>query len=348
MKKAMKTLLRLRMVTALSTDAPTMLLTGLLALLLTLLLPLLLTGLFAGLLAVPYAHASPIAVTVSIPPQKYFVEAVGGDDVVVTVMTGKGRDPHSYEPTAAQMEGISKAEVYIAIGVPFETQWLPKFAALNPAMRTVFLLRGVERITGQPDLALRDSGGARFARSEKKEDTHDGCAHHHHGLEGDDPHIWLSPKVMADTIPAIVQALAKARPGKAAAFEERGKKLTAKTLQLDSDITALFASLPAERRTFLTFHQSWAYYARNYGLREAAVELEGREIGPKSMALLIDFAKKNAITVIVSDPTTNKSALAAVAKSLNAKTLAATPLEEDWPASMRGFSEKLAKAMQGE
>ncbi|MCC8194334.1 MAG: zinc ABC transporter substrate-binding protein, partial [Deltaproteobacteria bacterium] len=87
------------------------------------------------------AAAAPVAVTVSIPPQKYFVEKIGGDAVSVTVMTAKGQDPHSYEPTAAQMEGISRAELYFTIGVPFETQWVPKFRSLNPTMLVVDLLR---------------------------------------------------------------------------------------------------------------------------------------------------------------------------------------------------------------
>lgn len=300
---------------------------------------LILTGLclvFSAVHAAAGSPATPIAVTVSIPPQKYFVEAVGGDNVSVTVMTGKGRDPHSYEPTAAQMAGISKAELYISIGVPFESQWLPKFSSLAPAMRVVFLQNHIERIKGEPDLALRDASGKRAAH---------GHGDHHHDLEGDDPHIWLSPKIMADTVPVIVKALSEARPEKAALFAERGARLIQETRALDAAITTMFAPLPEHKRVFLTFHQSWAYYARNYTLREAAVELEGREIGPKSMVLLLDFAKKNSIKVLVSDPMTSKSALAAISKSLDAEVITAAPLEENWPFAIRSFSEKLAGAM---
>ena len=288
------------------------------------------------------SQTEPIAVTVSIPPQKYFVEAVGKYDVAVTVMTGKGRDPHSYEPTAAQMAGISKAELYIAVGVPFESQWLPKFSSLAPLMRVVYLQSNIERLKGKPDLALRDASGKRSAHGH----DHHGHEHHQHGLEGDDPHIWLSPKVMADTVPVIVKALSEARPEKAALFTERGNSLMAETRALDTAIAAMFASLPENKRVFLTFHQSWTYYAHNYNLREAAVELEGREVGPKSMVLLLDFAKKNSIKVLISDPMTSKSALAAISKSLDAEVITATPLEENWPVSIRSFSEKLAEALK--
>lgn len=289
--------------------------------------------------------AAPLAVAVSIPPQKYFVEAVGGDDVSVTVMAGKGRDPHSYEPTAAQMAGISGTRLYIAIGVPFESQWLPKFTSLAPAMRVVFLQDRIERLKGRPDLALRDVG----KRPDAAEDHDHGHAHAdggiRHGLEGDDPHIWLSPRIMADTIPVIVEALAGARPEKAARFKERGDNLVEETRRLDAAIAAMFARLPADKRVFLTFHQGWTYYAHNYGLREVSVELGGRDPNPKSMALLLDFAKKNAIKALIADPMTSGSALAAIAKNIDAEVLTATPLAEDWPASMLSFSAKLAAAL---
>jgi zinc transport system substrate-binding protein len=300
-------------------------------------------GFFTAFFAVN-AVAAPINVTVSIPPQKYFVAAIGKDDVAVTVMTGKGRDPHTYEPTAAQMAGISKAEIYIAVGVPFESQWLPKFSSLAPSMHVITLQNHIERIKGEPDLALRDTSGKQTAH--KHEEHAHGGHHHDHGLEGDDPHIWLSPKIMADTVPVIVKDLSGARPEKAALFAERGNKLVAETRALDAEIAAMFKGLPENRKTFLTFHQSWAYYAHNYGLHEAAVELEGREIGPKSMVLLLDFAKKNSIKVLVSDPMTSKSALAALSKSFEAEVITATPLDENWPSSMRTFSEKLAQALR--
>lgn len=279
------------------------------------------------------AQAKPLAVTVSIPPQKYFLEQIGGADVAVTVMAGKGRDPHSYEPTAAQMEAISRADLYIAIGVPFETQWLPKFTGLNPSLRVVSLLDGVARLHGSPDLALR--GG---------HDDHDGHDHGH-GLETDDPHVWLSPQAMAGTIPAMVEALSKARPEKAGDFAKRGAALAGKIIQLDTEIAALFAALPVEKRLFLTFHQSWAYYARNYSLREVSVELEGREPSPKDMAKLMDFAAEKGVTVIVADPMTGKSTVTAIARNIKGEAITANPLEENWPEMLRKFSQALAKAL---
>lgn len=306
----------------------------------------LLSALLFPVRAIAAANKAPLAVAVSISPMKYFAEAVGGDKIAVTVMAGKGRDPHSYEPTAAEMMGVAKAEIYFTIGVPFETQWLPRFQSLNPSMRVVALLEAVDRIQGKPDLALRDTlpGKGRDRHSGDPHHDHHGD-HHKHGLETDDPHVWLSPDAMMKTIPLIVAALADKRPEYADEFSRRGEKLARDVADLGASIRGMLA--PAKDRTFLTFHQSWAYYARDFSLREASVELEGREPGPKSMAMLMDFAKENNVRVIVADSMASKGTVQAIARNMGAQVIMAYPLTEDWPAALRKFSHELAEALQG-
>lgn len=297
---------------------------------------------------------APLAVTVSIPPQKYFLEKIGGEDIIVTVMAAKGQDPHMHEPTAAQMESITNAELYFAIGVPFETRWMPKFHSLNPSMRVVDLLAVIPRIKGTPDLALRGTLPGKGPHSGHSHDGHDhdgedhelkGHGHHHHGLDTDDPHAWLSPSDMMETIPLITAALADKRPEKKDAFKKRALALRNEIIALNIEITNLFANI--ENRTFMTFHQSWAHYAQNFTLREVSVELEGREPGPKSMVLLMDFAKANNIRVIVADSLTGKSSVEAIARNIGAMVIQANPLAEDWPGALREFSKKLAQALAG-
>src|SRR4030042_203643 len=57
-----------------------------------------------------------IGVVVSIPPQAEFVEKVGGDKVVVTIMVPPGANPHTYEPTPVQLEEVSRAQIYAKVG----------------------------------------------------------------------------------------------------------------------------------------------------------------------------------------------------------------------------------------
>ncbi len=70
---------------------------------------------------------SQLTVVVSIPPQKYFVERVGGDRVEVTVLLPPGSSPATYEPRADQLQSISRADAYVRIRVPFENAiWEPR------------------------------------------------------------------------------------------------------------------------------------------------------------------------------------------------------------------------------
>ncbi|MGD9350755.1 MAG: zinc ABC transporter substrate-binding protein, partial [Desulfobacterales bacterium] len=68
-------------------------------------------------------------VFVSINPQKFFVQQIGGNRVSVQVMVPAGASPATYEPKPRQMVDLSKTSIYFAIGVPFENVWLKKITA---------------------------------------------------------------------------------------------------------------------------------------------------------------------------------------------------------------------------
>lgn len=127
----------------------------------------------AGATPIPAAKApdGPLNITVSILPQEYFVERIGGEYVKVNVTVEPGANPATYEPKPGQMVALANASEYFSIGVPFEDAWLQKNQAANLKMKMVDTTQGIERIA-----------------------TDDG---------GFDPHIWLSPalvKIQSQTI----------------------------------------------------------------------------------------------------------------------------------------------------
>ncbi|MDI6797356.1 MAG: zinc ABC transporter substrate-binding protein, partial [Desulfatibacillaceae bacterium] len=92
-----------------------------------------LAAFFGAMLALPFAGAdtarAKMKVFVSIAPQKYFVERIGAGLVDVSVLVAPGASPHVYEPRPMQMKALSEADLFFAIGVPFEAVWLPRIAA---------------------------------------------------------------------------------------------------------------------------------------------------------------------------------------------------------------------------
>ena len=60
-------------------------------------------------------------VTVTILPQKYFVDRLGGGKFKVNVIIPAGQDPHTYELTPGQMGDVGRSSVYFMIGYfPYE------------------------------------------------------------------------------------------------------------------------------------------------------------------------------------------------------------------------------------
>ena len=277
------------------------------------------------------AQAAPLPVLVSIPPQKYFVERIGGDTVAVTVLVAKGRDPHSYEPTASQMARVRDAKVYFAIGVPFEAQWLPRIQALAGAMTVV-------RHSRYPGLAATADKAEPHAAEHTEADGH---------THSDDPHIWVSPLMVRHILPEIRDALSKANPEKADLYRKNTEAFTAEVDALNTRITALFAPVPQQKRAFLSLHEGWGYYARNFGLTELTVELDGKEPGPKSMAAIIKEAREHNVTTVLVDASTSNATAKALTENLKARLIRANPLEENWPDFLWGVSVALAKSFTG-
>ena len=81
--------------------------------------------------------AESLEVFVSILPQKFMVEQVGGDRVHVSVLVGSGQSPATYEPTLKQMSRLQKALAYFQIGVPFEHEWMARLQSINPHMKVL-------------------------------------------------------------------------------------------------------------------------------------------------------------------------------------------------------------------
>ncbi len=273
------------------------------------------------------AYAAPLPVLVSVPPQKYFVDRVGGDRVAVTVLVAQNRDPHSYEPTASQMAHAHTARLYFAVGVPFERQWLPRIQALAPKMTVVRHSRGKSAGT-QP-------GG--------KPEQHDAHAGHDHS---DDPHIWVSPAMVRLMVQEIRDALCVADPAGADSYRKNSDAFVAEVDALNTRVADLFKPIPEEKRVFLSLHEGWAYYASNFGLHELTVELDGKEPGPKSMAAIIKKAKERKVNTVVVDSSTSKATAASLRENLKARLVRANALEENWPGFLWHFSSALAQSLQ--
>ena len=95
---------------------------------------------------------------------------------------------------------------------------------------------------------------------------HDHTHDHAHDHGAFDPHAWQSLDNAVTYVDNITAALAQADPDNAGTFYANRTDYVAEIEALDSEIRSIVASLPEGRRTVVTSHDAFQYFARDYGL----------------------------------------------------------------------------------
>lgn len=264
--------------------------------------------------------AEPLSVFVSLLPQQTFVERLGGPDVVVESLVKPGFSPHTYEPTPSQIARLAEAELFVGIGLPFESAWMERLRAANPNMRLLDLSEGIERRV-----------------MEAHDHHHD---HHAHapavpaqaGSELD-PHLWTSPRLVRTMGERIAAVLTELDPAHASDYAARLATFQADLEALDADIRAQLAGL--KHRRFMVYHPAWGYFADAYGLTQIPIELDGKEPGPRQLADLIDQARKQNVKVIFVQPQFSRKAAEQVARAIDGRVEAIDNLAPDYFENLR-------------
>jgi zinc transport system substrate-binding protein len=251
-----------------------------------------------------------LQVTVSILPQRYFVERIGGEHVDVNVMVLPGESPATYEPRPAQLRALSEADAYVSIGVPFEDAWLERIASANGEMMMVDTTQGIERMGGP---------------------------------ENPDPHIWLSPALVKIQAETICEALVALDAAHADDYRANRDAFVADIDALDAEIRETLADV--EQRRFMVFHPSWGYFARDYGLEMMSIEVGGQEPSAAELARLIAKANEEGIEVIFAQPEFSTEAAETIAEEIGGEVLLISPLAEDWLGNMRRVADTFAEQL---
>jgi zinc transport system substrate-binding protein len=291
-------------------------------------------GLMFLVLAPIALAAGKISIFVSIPPQKYHAEKIGGELVAVSVMAEPGTDPHTFEPKPQQMVSLSQADIYFAIGIGFEKAWLKKIKAANPRMQIVHTDIGIQKFSMTVHLRHGDNArnhtetmpgfGQGRAASTGKE--------HHPGSL--DPHVWLSPPLVMIQARHILNALVNIDPAHLAVYAANYRDFLVELADLDLELINIF-SKKGKRDQFIVFHPAWGYFAHAYGLEQVPIEFEGKDPKPAQLIALIDYAKIQGIKVIFVQPQFSTKSAQIVAQEIGGQVVLADPLALDWADNIR-------------
>lgn len=263
-----------------------------------------------------------LLVAASIAPLADFAGQVGGEYVQVIALVPPGASPHTYELTPSQVEQMSRARLLVLNGVGLE-YWAEKLAqsANNPSLIVVDTSEGIEIIKGDAD----EPGG--------------------------NPHIWLDPKSAILQVENIRDALTMANPAHANAYRANAERYVDQLLSLDGEIVREVGTWSSRR--FIAFHPAWVYFARRYGLEQAAVieSAPGREPTPAEVAEIVQTARRIGAKAIFAEPQFSSKAAQTIAEESGAQALFLDPLgsslsDPGYLSLMRHNVAQMAKALR--
>lgn len=239
-------------------------------------------------------------VAVTVPAQRWVAARLLGDDATVVCLLGSGGDPETYEPTMEQMRRLAEASLLFTTGdsLGFEHAVVERARDNNPGLKVV-------------------NTGARITAAEHQHD-HD----HDHG-SARDPHVWTSPR----NVKAMAEAMARELAERDPAVTARSAALEATLDSLDHRLTLLLR--PVRGTSFVVWHPAFTYFARDYGLRQIALD-DGHELsGSRLKAMLDDIGRSGARVMIVQRGVDSAQARA-VARELGLTVVEVDIMSDAW------------------
>jgi zinc transport system substrate-binding protein len=269
---------------------------------------------------------APLHVVVSVPPQAYLVERIGGERVETEVLMRSGSSEETFSPSPRQMVALSRADLYVLVGHPaflVETRHVLPALERDPRVRVVDMSAGMVPGEAAPPAGHED--------------------HDHAGGAGD-PHVWTAPRLMRAAAETVAAALADLDPAAAALYRGRLASFLAELDALDAEIRRELSGLPRHR--FLVTHPAWGHFAAEYGLEQVAIEEEGKEPSPARLVELVEAARAEGLHVIFTQAGFPDSAARAIANEIDGRVVPLDPLARDWPGNTRKTAQAIASALR--
>lgn len=165
-------------------------------------------------------------------------EHLVGDYVEIDTLMGPGIDPHSYTPTAGDVDRILSADFILYSGLHLEGKMTEVFEKLE---EQDVKIHGVAEYLDPKDLIITEGGAY-------------------------DPHVWWDAGLWSKTIDPLAKALSEALPEYSKEILSNGENYKQELLNLDREIQAEVKTIDKEQRYLITAHDAFNYYSRAYDI----------------------------------------------------------------------------------
>ena len=217
---------------------------------------------------------------------------VAGDKAIVESITKLGAEIHGYEPTPSDLQRGQGVDLILDNGLNLE-RWAERFYNSIPKVKRLTLSEGIQPIN-------------------ITEDAYQGKPN---------PHAWMSPKNALIYVENIRKALGEIDPTNATVYDANAKIYSQKIQAIDAKLKQAIAAIPPDKRYIVSCEGAFAYFARDYGLKEVyiwSVNAE-QQATPKQVQRVIETVRSQRIPAVFCESTVSNQAQLQVVKETGAK-----------------------------
>ena len=218
-----------------------------------------------------------IATTVA-PITSIIANIAGGTSTSITGIVPEGTNSHTFEPKPSDAASLESADVIFINGLVLEEP-TKDLAIANLKESANICELGTETLPESEyiyDFSFPKEGGK------------------------PNPHLWTNPPMAKQYAQVARDLLVRRDPVNAAIYEKNFVAFAVKIDALDNAIEIATATIPADQRKLLTYHDAYAYFAKNYGYTVVGAIQPSSfdEPTPKEIAALISQVKELGVKAI--------------------------------------------------
>ncbi|MEA1890504.1 MAG: zinc ABC transporter substrate-binding protein [Pseudomonadota bacterium] len=255
-----------------------------------------------------------LLVSATVPAQAWLVKQIAGDRVDLLTMIPEGHVAETAQPGPRKLARSRQADIQFIVGHPalfFEARYINPNR--KPDSRAVWISLFDVAKEAQPARVLKDT----------------------------DPHLWTSVSIMMAAASIVADSLVRLDPDNADSYQKNRLKLETAVKKLDQQIRQQV--LQKKIRELLVYHPAWGHFCQDYGLRQLAIEEEGKPPGPGSLASLFRKSDANDINSIISSPGADQRLAGIIAAQLKIEVLTVDPMDPNWMHMMEKMKAALEK-----
>lgn len=222
-----------------------------------------------------------------------FVRKIGRGLVQSSVLIPVGVEPHDFEPTINQIQALNSADALVYNDLGLEN-WIQKINVIHK---------------------INASKGLNASYTDQRMITLD-------------PHVWLDPLLAKKQVENIRDGLVMIDPNHKDNYFENAQSFLLELDRLDKIIRSELET--CKKRDFISFHNSFSYFAKRYGITQHSISGSApeAEITPTRLTEIIGLAKKLGLSVIYSEELVDPRYALVIAQEIpNGKVLPLSPIE---------------------